>query len=399
MHLALLAFAALLLAAPAAAQRQPEWRTATEVDILLHPFRYEPRTIRLRAGQPVVLRFVGDFTGPPHPAGIAMKHFGDRLPQVIPGSEARLYFAGALYTIPEAFEAMRGAAFAVEVDGEERLVVAQDVRRTLRRQADLPALALAVRAAVAEAHGLRVHAVHLLKPASVPVTSSGKVQRQACKRALAEGTLEALFVWRDEPLPAPADAEPIAVVGMACRFPKAGSVDAYWRLLDTGADAITEVPAERWPAEEDGAAALPPETRSCTRWGGFIDGIDRFDAAFFGISPREAQGMDPQQRMLLQATWHALEDAGIAPDTLAGGDAGVFVGAMTHDYEALELAQGCGPDAHFGTGVQASILANRISYWLDLHGPSWTVQTACSSGLVALHNARASLQRNRGRGP
>lgn len=293
----------------------------------------------------------------------------------------------------EAFEAMRGAAFAVEVDGEERLVVAQEVRRSLRRQADLPALALAVRAAVAEAHGLRVHAVHLLKPASVPVTSSGKVQRQACKRALAEGTLQALFVWRDEPVPVPADAEPIAVVGMACRFPKAGSVDAYWRLLDTGADAITEVPAERWPAGEDGAAALPPETRSCTRWGGFIDGIDRFDAAFFGISPREAQGMDPQQRMLLQATWHALEDAGIAPDTLAGGDAGVFVGAMTHDYEALELAQGCGPDAHFGTGVQASILANRISYWLDLHGPSWTVQTACSSGLVALHNARASLQR------
>ncbi|HJV61339.1 MAG TPA: beta-ketoacyl synthase N-terminal-like domain-containing protein, partial [Albitalea sp.] len=130
---------------------------------------------------------------------------------------------------------------------------------------------------------------------------------------------------------------------------------------------------------------------SCSRWGGFIDGIEQFDAAFFGISPREADAMDPQQRLLLQTTWHALEDAGIRADALAGSDAGVFIGAMTHDYELLQLAQGRTLDAYFGSGTQSSVLANRISYVLGLQGPSWTVQTACSSSLVALHQARSSL--------
>lgn len=187
-------------------------------------------------------------------------------------------------------------------------------------------------------------------------------------------------------------AEPIAVIGLACRFPKADSSDEYWALLDGSIDAISEIPSSRWNAEALYQAGPPTPGKSNTKWGGFLDGVDCFDAHFFGISPREAAGMDPQQRLLLQTSWHALEDAGILPDSLAGSDAGVFIGAMTHDYELLELSRNATLDAYFGTGTNASILANRISYLFDLRGPSWVAETACSSSLVALHSARLSLQ-------
>ena len=130
-----------------------------------------------------------------------------------------------------------------------------------------------------------------------------------------------------------------------------------------------------------------------TRWGGFIEGIDLFDASFFGISAREAARMDPQQRLFLEVAWEALEDAGIAPTTLASSDTGVFVGASTHDYsllfgDALELI-----DADYGTGNAPGVIANRLSYVLDLHGPSVTFDTACSSSLVALQAACRALDR------
>ena len=131
-----------------------------------------------------------------------------------------------------------------------------------------------------------------------------------------------------------------------------------------------------------------------TRWGGFLDGLDQFDAAFFGISPREASLMDPQQRLLLETAWEAFEAAGHSADRLAGSETGVFVGAHSHssDYYLLQLAQAQGIESHMSTGSAHSILANRISYLLDLRGPSMAIDTACSSSLVAVHLACQSLR-------
>lgn len=186
-------------------------------------------------------------------------------------------------------------------------------------------------------------------------------------------------------------AEPVAIIGMGCRFPGAGGLDAYWRLLADGIDAITEVPPSRWAADAyyDPDPAAPGKMN--TRWGGFVRGIDRFDAGFFGISPREVEQMDPQQRLLLEVTWEALEEAGVRPDRLAGSSTGVFVGIFMDDYRRLQLADPTGIGSYAGTGSTFSIAANRISYQLDLRGPSLAVDTACSSSLVAIHLACQSL--------
>jgi acyl transferase domain-containing protein len=186
--------------------------------------------------------------------------------------------------------------------------------------------------------------------------------------------------------------EPIAIIGMGCRFPGADSLDAYWRLLRDGVDAMTEVPPSRWAADAyyDPDPAAPGKMN--TRWGGFTGGVDRFDAGFFGISPREAEQMDPQQRLLLEVTWEALEDAGLRLDRLAGSAAGVFVGIFMDDYRRLQLSDPENVDSYAGTGTTFSIAANRISYHFDFRGPSLAVDTACSSSLVAIHLASQSLQ-------
>lgn len=186
-------------------------------------------------------------------------------------------------------------------------------------------------------------------------------------------------------------AEPVAVIGIGCRFPGADGPDQFWQLLHDGRDAITEVPPDRWSIADfvDADPAAPGKTT--TRWGGFLDGVDRFDPQFFGISPREAERMDPQQRLLAEVTWEALDDAGLVAEDLAGSATGVFVGIATNDYALLQLDDYTRIDAHYGTGNAASIAANRLSYLLDLHGPSMAVDTACSSSLVAVHQACASL--------
>ncbi|MGC5053620.1 SDR family NAD(P)-dependent oxidoreductase [Micromonospora sp. DT48] len=191
--------------------------------------------------------------------------------------------------------------------------------------------------------------------------------------------------------PSGSAGEPIAVVGMACRFPGAPDLDGFWDLLTAARDAITEVPADRWDVDElyDPTGATPGSMR--TRWGGFVDGVADFDADFFGISPREAAEMDPQQRMFLEVAWEALEDAGIRTDDLAGSRTGVFVGAATSDHAKLATRDLASITAFTGTGNAASIIANRLSYLLDLRGPSMTLDTACSSSLVALHQACESL--------
>ncbi|MGC4806092.1 SDR family NAD(P)-dependent oxidoreductase [Micromonospora sp. DT233] len=183
--------------------------------------------------------------------------------------------------------------------------------------------------------------------------------------------------------------EPIAVIGMACRLPAAPDLDAFWRLLVTGASAITRVPDDRWQLAS--SAAGSPALG--VRFGGFLDGVGDFDPDFFGISPREAAAMDPQQRLMLELSWEALEDAGLPPARLAGTRTAVVMGAMSGDYATV--AAGLGLDAltaHTLTGLQRGIIANRISYALGLDGPSLTVDSAQSSGLVAVHVACQSLR-------
>ncbi len=190
------------------------------------------------------------------------------------------------------------------------------------------------------------------------------------------------------------EVQSIAIIGMGCRLPGGGAdPESYWRLLIEGIDAISEVPADRW----DNARLHDPDPDSAghvsSRWGGFVRDVDRFDAAYFGISPREAVRMDPQQRMLLEVAVDALEDAGIATDRLAGSDTGVFVGAHGHasDYLWLQYTDPASMDAFAGTGTAHNLFAGRLSYVFDLHGPAVVVDTACSSGLTAVHLACRAL--------
>jgi myxalamid-type polyketide synthase MxaC len=188
--------------------------------------------------------------------------------------------------------------------------------------------------------------------------------------------------------------EPIAIIGAACRLPGGiRSIEDYWRLLEDGRDAITEVPPERWPLEAYYDADPQAPGKMYTRWGGFVADVDQFDAMFFGISPREAVNMDPQQRLLLEVTWEALENAGIAADGLAGSATGVFVGIGFNDYARLVAAQDVREvNAYSGSGIQLCFAAGRVSYTLGLRGPSLAIDTACSSSLVAFHQACQSLR-------
>ncbi|WP_018385948.1 type I polyketide synthase [Wenjunlia vitaminophila] len=398
-----------------------------------------------------------------------------------------------------------GVAGSRDVDDEERLIVIQEVSDH-GTPADHQRIFTAIRARVAEEHGLEVHGMALVPRGTVPKTSSGKLQRAACLNAFMDDTLTSVAVWRQgrDPLPvAPASApvpsapaprqpavdraeierwlrqalatmtrtqpeaidpalpfagyglrsvelvtmvgdlerllgrslsatvvweyptaekladflsagargtttsagpaaepaapvagqpEPVAVVGIGCRFP--GGVDgpdSFWRLLCEGRDAVTEVPADRWKIADftDEDPSVPGRTNS--RWGGFVDGVDRFDPGFFGIPRQEAARMDPQQRLLAEVAHEALEDAGVPADRLAGSPTGVFVGISSFDYGTRQLQDLDGIDAYVGTGSALSIAANRLSYLLDLRGPSMAVDTACSSSLVAVLQACASL--------
>jgi len=405
-----------------------------------------------------------------------------------------------------------GAAFSVEVEGEERLVIVSEVDRHYQKPV-LAEVVAAVRQALAVHHELQLHALVLIKTLSIPKTSSGKIQRHASRNLFLNGGLEIISEWHadrdaqpaaesapagstrrpvaapavphasaealglaatieawlvenvsrrlrmrpalidlerpfveygldsaqavglagelglwlkrtvpptlawdyptirllarhlagieDEPEPpaaetgeaAPAPVEPIAIIGLACRFPGAPDAEAFWQLLRDGVDAITEVPADRWPV--DALYSPEPGTRGKmnTRWGGFLERVDLFDPHFFGISPREASRIDPQQRLLLEVVWEALENAGLPPDQLAGSQTGVFMGLSSYDYSRLLFVDGDRIDAYTGTGNAHSIAANRLSYSLDLRGPSMAIDTACSSSLVAMHLACDSLRK------
>ena len=412
-----------------------------------------------------------------------------------------------------------GAAFSIEVDGEEQLVLAQEIDRQYLRKLNVDEVVKAIRRAVIEHHELEVHTILLLKTGKIPKTSSGKIQRRACKANFLADSLDIVGSWRKdsqnkvesqqqieevqtqsqqqftskpESLPnkfekpteiqawivskiaerlqvnppeidvqAPfvsygldsvatvrfagelenwlgqklsptmlydypsiaalvlhlsgdldgseetvkVDApqqkttihpstigEPIAIIGLGCRFPGANDPEAFRQLLQNGVDVINEVPNNRWDINSFYNPELETPGKMSTRWGAFLDQVDQFDPDFFGISPREAERMDPQQRILLEVAWEALENAGIVPRQLAGSETGVFIGISNNDYSRIQFENPTRIDAYAGTGNAFSIAANRLSYLLDLRGPSLSVDTACSSSLVAIHLACQSLQ-------
>jgi len=267
------------------------------------------------------------------------------------------------------------AAFAVDTAGEERLAVVCEIgwdglAATDRVSAEL-------RAEIAAAHGVAPHAIVLVEPGSMPKTSSGKLQRWRCRDAYAAGELAVLHEWRaalhatsdDGPASSrngyhPPDAragrraarrgaahDAIAIVGMACRFPGADTPQAFRTLLRAGADAITEIPRERWDAEALYDPTPGKPGKCVTKWGAFLTDLDAFEPELFGISPREADRMDPQQRLLLEVAWEALESANLPTDRIAGSSGGVFVGISTFDAlqrqssrpAATSLARGAAP--------------------------------------------------------
>jgi len=412
-----------------------------------------------------------------------------------------------------------GVAFSIDADGEERLVIVQEIERHYLRD-NLEEVANRIRQTVAEQHELQTYAVVLIKPATLPKTSSGKVQRRASKEGFLDGSLDTVYTWtlnvaedsasdasdkikqenvatqhftqqengpereksRDEiqtwlitqvaerlkvnrrdvdirkpfahygmdsvqavslsadledwlgrelsptlayeyptiealarylagesispaSLLAPRNeqrtgndtmtetaTDAIAIIGLGCRFPGANNPESFWQMLHEGRDGITEVPIERWNAGTyyDPEQAVPGKMN--TRWGGFLSHVDLFDPYFFGISPREAERMDPQQRLLLEVAWETLEHAGQSPDRLAGSQTGVFVGISGNDYSRWIYDDPESLDAYTGTGNSHSIAANRLSYVLDLRGPSVAIDTACSSSLVSVHLACQSIR-------
>ncbi|WP_165227155.1 non-ribosomal peptide synthetase/type I polyketide synthase [Aquisphaera insulae] len=384
------------------------------------------------------------------------------------------------------------AAFSVEIGREERLVIVQEVERARRGESADEPLA-AIREAVAREHDVEVGAIRLIRPFSLPKTSSGKVQHGACRDAFRDGGLEIVAAWdrpaadapptpaegpTDEPPSPPArsrreiagwlaeriarplglkprevdtsrplasfglgsveavglagdlggllgrsvsplliydhptiDAiaeflaeepgaspaapgegtkgdpsrEPIAVIGIGCRFPGAADPSAFWSLLSEGRAAIGPVPASRWPESIGESRGIPPR-------GGFLEDVAGFDADFFAIAPREAALIDPQHRLLLEVSWEAMEDAGLVASRLAGCPVGVFMGVATNDYAQIQARRGSAADAYRVTGGAGSIAANRLSYAFDFRGPSLAIDTACSSSLVAVQLACKSLR-------
>ena len=188
--------------------------------------------------------------------------------------------------------------------------------------------------------------------------------------------------------------EPIAIVGMGCRFPGgANDPESFWKLLRNGVDAVTEIPLSRWDIDAFYDPNPEISDKTYVREGGFLDiGVDEFDADFFGIAPREAASIDPQQRLLLEVSWEALENAGISPDQLVGSKSGVFLGINNSDYTQLQLSNEESKNAYFFTGSTFSVAAGRLAYFLGLQGPTLAIDTACSSSLVAVHLSCQSLR-------
>jgi polyketide synthase PksN len=195
--------------------------------------------------------------------------------------------------------------------------------------------------------------------------------------------------------------DPIAIIGLSGRYPEAEDIQGYWQNLRDGKDCIIEVPKDRWDWREYYTEDRSKSGYHYSKWGGFINGVDEFDPKFFNISPVEAELMDPQERLFLQHAWMAVEDAGytraglqIAHDKDQAGQVGVYVGVMYSEYQMFG-AQASAQGRHMGVGGIYASIANRVSYTLNLHGPSMTLDTMCSSSLTAIHLACQDLKQGR----
>jgi polyketide synthase PksN len=186
--------------------------------------------------------------------------------------------------------------------------------------------------------------------------------------------------------------ESIAIIGMSGCFPGANNLDLFWENLKTGKDSITEIPKSRWDWQAIYGNPTDEANKTNIKWGGFIEGVDEFDPLFFGISPKEAELMDPQQRLLMTYTWKAIEDAGYAAHSLSGSKTGIFVGTDNTGYSELIAQANIPIEGYSSTGLVSSVGPNRMSYLLNLHGPSEPIETACSSSLVAIHRAVRAMQ-------
>lgn len=184
-----------------------------------------------------------------------------------------------------------------------------------------------------------------------------------------------------------------AIIGIGCRFPGGvTSLDGLWTVLTEGMDVVTSVPEERFDISRYWHPDRKASGRTCSVSAGIVGDVKKFDAAFFGMSPKEAEALDPQQRMVLEMAWEAFEDAGIAPSKIAGSKTAVYIGAASTDMGMVHADDSCVTGPYAMTGTSLSIIANRLSYFFDLHGPSMTIDTACSSSLVALHEACRAME-------
>lgn len=385
------------------------------------------------------------------------------------------------------------AVFSIEANGEEKLIVVQELKRSYTRTFDGDEIAQSVSSNVFMEHGVLAHSIVLLKPYSIPKTSSGKIQRNKCKEKFLDNELDDLYTWangnkieanvpeekchtidinrdyidkwlqeklstlssvninnidRNKPFSSYGldsvsglslvgecqdllkiefpvsiiydyptieemsgflwdeyrgishvsdisepvkdnSKEDIAIIGMECSFPGARNCEEYWQLLRDGRDAITEVPDNRWDWKDHYTSEVE-KGKMNTRWGGFLQNVDEFDASFFNITPVEAMDMDPQQRILLEQTYKTLENSGYTKEILDGSDTGVFVGISNSDYGAALKQNDL--TAYIGTGNSMSIAANRLSYTFNWKGPSIALDSACSSSLTAIHLACQSLK-------
>ncbi|MFT7558315.1 MAG: polyketide synthase PksN [Flavobacteriales bacterium] len=188
------------------------------------------------------------------------------------------------------------------------------------------------------------------------------------------------------------DDDPIAIVGISGVMPQSSNLDAFWENLLAGRNLISEVPEERWLWSDVYGDAQADAAKTNSKWGGFVPDFDNFDPAFFNLSVAEVEVMDPQHRLFLQEAWRAIEDAGYAPSSLSGKKIAVYVGLQFQEYQALMQRDSGKMTAHMATGNAHSVLPNRVSYLLNLRGPSEAIDTACSSSLVAIHRAVKSIQ-------
>ncbi|WP_329586161.1 amino acid adenylation domain-containing protein [Kitasatospora sp. NBC_01250] len=324
--------------------------------------------VRLAGLSPAELRaaFGAAGAGEPHPAAEAVGGPGERL-QALVADLARLV-AGLVQARPEEIGA-RTPLGEVGMNSVTFTALSAELRK---------------------AYGIEVYPTLFYRRGTLLALAEHLWEHHRAELAARFGSAPApagATVAAPEPVREPAQPgrpEDIAVIGMAGRLPGSADLEEFWQHLAAGDDLVGEIPADRWDWRD--------QPRSRSRWGGFAPDVDRFDAAFFGISPREAELMDPQQRLMLEVVWSAIEDAGYRPSELAGKRVGVFVAVTNSDYLEVQRAAGRGTEGHTLTGAALSIIPNRVSYLLDLRGPSIAVDTACSGSLTAVHQACAALR-------